>query len=125
MVAEAPTGVEASAVGLPDSGVGCLPVLALVLVALAVVVTVAAVAAVVVVDATAGVAELVVEAAVVDVEDGVEDAVRELWPVDGRLKIIYINGMEQIYLQITAQHRSIHKLCNTQSIWTQAWSRYC
>lgn len=76
---------------LPDSGVGRLPVLVLVLVTLAVVVTVAAV---VVGDATAGVAELVVEAAVVDEEDGVEDAVRELWPVDGRLKIIYINEME-------------------------------
>jgi len=76
---------------LPDSGVGRLPVLALVLVTLAVVVTVAAV---VVVEATAGVAELVVEAAVVDKEDGVEDAVREVWPVDGRLKIINNNEME-------------------------------
>lgn len=103
-----------------------MPVLALVLVTLAVVVTVAAV---VVVDATAGVAELVaelvVEAAVVDEEDGVEDAVRELWPVDGRLKIIYINEMEQNHQQITVHQRSMHKLCNTQSIWTQASSRCC
>ena len=76
---------------LPDSGVGRLPALALMLVTLAVVVTVAAV---VVVDETADVAELVVEAAVVDKEDGVEDAVRELWPVDGRLKIIYMNETE-------------------------------
>lgn len=99
-----------------------MPVLALVLVTLAVVVTVAAV---VVVDAIAGVAELVVEAAVVDEEDGVEDAVRELWPVDGRLKIIYINEMEQNYNQITVHQRSMHKLCNTQSIRTQASSRCC
>lgn len=99
-----------------------MPVLALVLVTLAVVVTVAAV---VVVDAIVGVAELVVEAAVVDEEDGVEDAVRELWPVDGRLKIIYINEMEQNHQQITVHLRSMHKLCNTQSIWTQASSRCC
>lgn len=98
MAAEAPTGVAASAVGLLDSGVGRLPVLALVLVTLVAVVTVAAV---VVVDATAGVAELVVEAAVVAVEDGVDDAVRELCPVDGRLKIIYINEKKKIHQQIT------------------------
>jgi len=107
---------------LPDSGVGRLPVLALVLVTLAVVVTVAAV---VVVDATAGVAELVVEVAVVDEEEGVEDAVRELWPVDGRLKIIYINEMEQNHQQITVHQRSMHKLCNIQSIWTHVSSRCC
>jgi hypothetical protein len=66
VVAEAPTAVAASAAGLPDSGVGRLPVLVLVLVTLVVVVTVTGVVRA---DATAGVAELVVEAAVVDVED--------------------------------------------------------
>jgi hypothetical protein len=64
------------------------PVLALVAVALAVVVTLAAVLAG---EATLAVVELVVEAEVVDVEDGVEDALRELCPVDGRLQIIYVN----------------------------------
>lgn len=62
--------------------------LALVAVALAVVVTLAAVLAG---EATLAVVELVVEAEVVDVEDGVEDALRELCPVDGRLQIIYVN----------------------------------
>jgi hypothetical protein len=43
----------------------------------------------VVVEVMVAVVELVVEAAATDV-DGVEDAGRELWPVDGRLKTFYI-----------------------------------
>jgi hypothetical protein len=67
-------------------------------------------------EATLAVVELVVEAEVVDVEDGVDDAVRELWPVDGRLKIMYVNHTKPVlHCQISAHH----EVCTSLSLYAQ------
>jgi hypothetical protein len=76
--------VAVEAGGLADSAAAPFTVLELAAVMPEVVVTAAP--AVVVAEVTVAVVELVVEAAAADV-GGVEDAGRELWPVDGRLKI--------------------------------------
>lgn len=82
-------------------------------VALAVVVTLAAVLAG---EATLAVVELVVEAEVMDVEDGVEDALRELCPVDGRLKIIHVNQTKPV---LRYQISACHKVCTSLSLHAQ------
>jgi hypothetical protein len=115
----------AAAVALAASPAAPFPVLALVAVALAAVVTVAAVLAG---EATLAVVELVVEAAVVDVEDGVEDAVRELCPVDGRLQNNSLIKRNQSFI-IKFITKSVQAWAymprNTHHIWAQDRMRRC
>lgn len=87
------------------------PVLPLVVVVVAVAVALAVVVTLVAVLAgeatTLAVVELVVEAEVMDVEDGVEDALRELCPVDGRLKIIHVKQNQSFTIKFLLIIKSV------------------